>query len=114
MNNITIIDQEVIDGLTEIGDQDFLIELIDIFLAQSEELAHEIKLSVDAKNISELKKAAHKLKGSCLNLGAKGLGDICNKVESLCQAGDISGVNQVMEPFDSVYNQTRSELTKLK
>jgi HPt (histidine-containing phosphotransfer) domain-containing protein len=109
-----IIDQEVIDGLTEIGDQEFLNELIDIFLDQSEELARDIKLAVGAESAPELLKASHKLKGSCLNLGASELGNICARLEAKSKDNDLSLISDIMAPFDSVYQQTRTELSKLR
>lgn len=114
MSNTELIDQEVIDTLTDLGDQEFLIELVDIFLSQSEGLVQEMKQAAKEENVSELLRASHKLKGSCLNLGAKGLGDICQTLESMCHKGDISDANRVMEPLDSVYQQTCEALSKLK
>lgn len=111
---IKIIDQNVIDGLIEIGDKEFLVELIDIFLEQAEGLVQEIKLAVDLGNAETLTKVAHKLKGSCLNLGANKLGNICQELENISKDEDFSNVNNIVEPLDSVYQQTCSELIKLK
>jgi HPt (histidine-containing phosphotransfer) domain-containing protein len=115
MNKMTkIIDQDVIDGLIEIGDKEFLTELVDIFLGQSEGLVQEIKNAIEAKNGPELMKAAHKLKGSCLNLGAKELGDICHNLEIKAKDNDFSNVNVIIEPLDDIYHQTCAELIKFK
>lgn len=111
---IKIIDNKVIDDLMEIGDKEFLDEMIDIFLSQSEGLIQEITQASETGNVSKLLKSSHKLKGSCLNLGASELGNICHQLEVMSKKADLSDVNKVIDLLDSVYQQTCSELIKLK
>ena len=112
MNNL--IDQDVIDSLTEIGDKEFLVELIDIFLSQSKGLIQEIIKAVGECNASDLMKSSHKLKGSCLNLGANDLGNICHQLEAKGKENDFSNIAQIIQPLDSVYQQTCEALIKFK
>jgi len=109
-----IIDQDVIDSLIEIGDKEFLTELIDIFLSQSEELIQEINQAAAANNSQNLMKSSHKLKGSCLNLGALGLGAICQDLEVMSKKEDLSTLSEVMATLDKVYQETVTELIRHK
>src|SRR5687768_10617288 len=101
-----LIDQEIIDSLREIGDNDFVVELIDIFLSQSAELIADIKKAAAGANTSDLLKSAHKLKGSCLNLGAVELSAICQQLEAKSREADFQGIEQVMQTMEPVYVET--------
>ncbi len=109
-----IIDMDVIDGLKEVGDQDFLIELIDLFLTQAKELVESINQASKAQDLDIINKSAHKLKGSCLNLGANDMGEICQKLESDAKENKLDNLNELVEKLHSISVETFSELTKLK
>ena len=53
------------------GDMDLLRELVDLFMDDSLRLVDRISKAVTSKDADELEKAAHGLKGSVLNFGAK-------------------------------------------
>ena len=55
-----------LDYLYEMGGEDvsFIIEMIDLFLAQSDEVINEINQQVQNKDIEGLKRTLHKLKST--------------------------------------------------
>lgn len=109
-----IIDKNVIEGLKEIGDQEFLTEIIELFLAQSAVIVQDIKGFYSKSDATGLARAAHKLKGSCLNLGAQSLGSICQQIETDGNKNDLSQIEQLVKQVDSIYQETCEELKKLK
>jgi HPt (histidine-containing phosphotransfer) domain-containing protein len=109
-----IIDMDVIEGLKEVGDQDFLIELIDLFLNQARELMVSINNAQKINDLTTINKDAHKLKGSCLNLGANQMGEICHKLETNAKENNTEIVNELINTLQSVSTETFSEITKLK
>jgi len=62
------------------GDADLLAELAELFRDDSIRLVDRIRQPVMRKDSEELDKAAHGLKGSVLNFGAKTLADVAQAV----------------------------------
>lgn len=109
-----IIDFNIINNLKEIGDQEFLVELIDIFLGQSQDLIDEIKSGAEKKDNQIITKAAHKLKGSCLNLGAMSMGEVCQDIEHTSRDNNLSDIELKINELMSLHKETCEELIKLK
>jgi histidine phosphotransfer protein HptB len=68
-------------------DFEFVIELIDIYLIETPKQIQAIAAALGAQNLPALMIAAHTLKGSSLNLGAKQLGALCLKLEEIGRSG---------------------------
>jgi two-component system, sensor histidine kinase and response regulator len=65
------------DDYADIADQ-----LLDLFLSSTPPLIDELHAAVDAGDRDELRRAAHKLKGSCQNIGATFMADLCRMIET--------------------------------
>lgn len=105
-----IIDISVINELKEIGDDDFLIELVDMFLQQADTLVDDIQKHFENKDADSLSKAAHKLKGSCLNLGAKDMGDVCQTIEHTSRDNSFENLDNEIKSLLELYKLTSAEL----
>jgi two-component system, sensor histidine kinase and response regulator len=68
---------------------DIVDQLLDLFLTSTPPLIDELRAAADAGARDELKRAAHKLKGSCQNIGATFMATLCRTIES--GEGDVSG-----------------------
>ena len=108
-----IIDISVIEGLREIGDQEFVSELIEMFLQQSDEIMKEIKISCEKKDADSLSKSSHKLKGSCLNLGAVDMSKICQDIEQNTRENNLNDIDNKVNSLENIYQKTRNELKKI-
>jgi HPt (histidine-containing phosphotransfer) domain-containing protein len=73
--------------LVEETDFEFVIELVDIFLIETPNQIQAMVKALDTQDYHMLTIAAHTLKGSSLNLGAKQLGGACFKLEELGRSG---------------------------
>ena len=109
-----LVDVGVIEELKELGDQEFLNELIDLFSGQSEELVKNINTAVVSKDQTLLVQAAHKFKGSCLNLGAKSLGELCKELELKGKNADFSGTDELASKLEPLYRSTLEELNSFR
>ena len=69
------------------GDEEFLAELVEIFLEDAELRLEEIRGAVEAADPTELRKTAHKLKGSSANMGANGLMGLAKTLEDMGHQG---------------------------
>ena len=95
------------------GDEEFLAELVAIFLDDAELRLQEIKGAVDSGDPTELRKTAHKLKGSSANMGANGLMSISKSMEDLGASGAVSGAQTHYAQLVSEFSRVRIALEKL-
>lgn len=92
--------------LVQETDFEFVIELIDIYINETPKQINAIVLALAAHNLPSLTIAAHTLKGSSLNLGAKQLGAHCLKLEEIGRTGksipDGTGITDIENEFENV------------
>ncbi|MFN8671681.1 MAG: Hpt domain-containing protein [Candidatus Sericytochromatia bacterium] len=111
---ISIIEQDKIEELKELGGDEFVQEIVTLFLDQSDEIYKDIKNAVESKNADVLYKSSHKLKGSCLNIGAARLADISKTLELKGKTQDLSNLEEFFSQFNTIYQETYQEVSKLK
>ncbi|NWF37090.1 PAS domain S-box protein [Mariprofundus sp. KV] len=76
------------------------------FLSSSEKTVVEIGTAFASQNAMEIGQLAHKLKSSAKTVGAMPLADCCLALEQAGKAGDIDGVADRMDEFQSLYQST--------
>jgi HPt (histidine-containing phosphotransfer) domain-containing protein len=96
------------------GDDEFLCELIDLYLSdaplQLEALGHAVR-SEDGAAVSV---AAHKLKGSCGNVGAEGLVALCQKLEASGKASRLQELPDLFQRFAQEFEEVNEALHGMK
>lgn len=95
------------------GDQEFLKELVEVFLDDAQLRIEELKTAVESRDGRELSRTAHKLKGSSANLGANGLWDLAKELEHLSAAGSISSAEPLMAALEHELARVRERLTEI-
>ena len=63
------------------GEPDLIVELIDLYVADAQLRAVAMHEALSRKDEPSLKAAAHGLKGSSANLGARLMSEICDELE---------------------------------
>jgi HPt (histidine-containing phosphotransfer) domain-containing protein len=84
------VDLAVLIGFEEAqpeGEPDLIVELIDLYLAETPRLMSVMQGALAKEDERELRRAAHSLKGSSANLGANGMAALCDRLEHLGNAG---------------------------
>jgi two-component system sensor histidine kinase/response regulator len=61
---------------------DIVDQLLALFLQSTPPLLEELRAAVDGADHEELRRAAHKLKGSCQNIGATFMATLCRSLET--------------------------------
>ncbi|MFH1113107.1 MAG: response regulator [Pseudomonadota bacterium] len=104
-----IIDREAL--LARVGgDTDLLKELVDLFVEDSLQLVDRIIKAVARKDADDLEKAAHGLKGSVLNFGAKSAADVAQALETMGRNRDLTQTQNVMAELQKQIVSLRAEL----
>ena len=87
------LDRSVINGLKELrepGQPDPLQELVELFFRDARPRLEAMEQAQTAGDAAKLAAAAHSLKGSASNLGARRLSELCSSLEKQGKAGDLS------------------------
>ena len=92
------------------GDTDLLRELVDLFTDDSLRLVDRIRRAVMKKDADDLEEAAHGLKGSVLNFGAKSVADIAQGLETMGKNRDLTQVQNVVVELERQVQKLRAEL----
>jgi two-component system, sensor histidine kinase and response regulator len=61
---------------------DIVDQLVDLFLSSTPPLLDELRDAAAGDDHDELRRAAHKLKGSCQNIGATFMATLCRSIEA--------------------------------
>lgn len=64
--------------------------LLDTFLADSEERVRLLRQAYEADESESLRRAAHSFKGSCSNMGAVLLADLCQELETAARTEQLA------------------------
>ena len=105
----SVLDASVLDSLRELGGDDdpgLLSELIGIFLEDAPLRMKEIESALASGDIKLLERAAHTLKSSSANIGARGLSSICRQMEDRARAADAASCT-------ALYQQSSTSLAEV-
>ncbi len=77
------------------GDEEFLKELVEVFINDTPEQMSEVREAVDSRNSKTIEKSAHKLKGAVANFGKNATTDTAFKLETMGKENNLVGVEEV-------------------
>jgi two-component system, sensor histidine kinase RpfC len=79
------IDQAQLDYLLSIGDDAFVLSIIDSFFEDIEQIEAPLRFAVEQCDVREFRFCAHAFKSSGNNMGAKQLAILCGKLEKVTE-----------------------------
>lgn len=82
---------------------DKFTELVETFLADSEERIDAIRESLLTYDVERIRHEAHGLKGSCRNIGANLLGDLCQTMEYQARDEQLQGGEQQLAAIEQKF-----------
>ena len=92
------------------GDQAFVDELVDTYLAEGERLISNLVAAAQADAIPDLVLPAHSLKSSSLNLGALELGELCRALEADARNGSVPDPAERAAAIAAAFAEAREAL----
>jgi HPt (histidine-containing phosphotransfer) domain-containing protein len=96
--------------LSEPGQPDPVVELIDLFMEDAPERLQAMQTSLDRHDAEALRIAAHSLKGSAKNLGARPLARICAELEKQILAADWDNALLTIRAIGQEFDKLRAVL----
>jgi signal transduction histidine kinase/CheY-like chemotaxis protein len=88
--------------------------LVELFLQNVPGQLDAIDGSVGQGQLSEIRRTAHKTKGSCLALGAVSMASLAEKLQNLAEAGSIDGAADLVVRLRDQYRKVAVELLREK
>lgn len=90
----------------------FIRDVVGVFISASNEVITNMRHATEAGDRAELKRLAHKLRGSSSSVGATALANRCSEFEAGVIGGHVdiqAGFRAIEKAFDAVATQLRKE-----
>jgi HPt (histidine-containing phosphotransfer) domain-containing protein len=116
MADIPVIDPQAIENLRALnpGDNDeFLREIVGIFLEDTPQRIAELDQSLLANDTSKFVRAAHSIKGSSANLGAMALRAVAEKLEHQSRTQGLNAITPAVDELKREFTRAKGELGTL-
>lgn len=113
---VTVLNPAALENLREMigGDDAFLVELIDTFLADAPQMLSDMHQALEGRDVVVLHRAAHSLKSNSADFGATVLSDLCRELEELSKAGMLTGVAGLTGQVDAEYARAKAALEAMR
>lgn len=105
-----VLDEAALDRLTRIGGQAFLLEMIDLFLEHAPQRLATARQAFGERDFPIVYRAAHSLKSTAGNLGARELQRTAERVEDRAAAEDGAALKTLLDELDEGYERVRVRL----
>jgi signal transduction histidine kinase/HPt (histidine-containing phosphotransfer) domain-containing protein len=108
---------ESVEALRELAtdtSDDILTELIDTFLGSAPRILADADVALERRSAASLAQAAHTLRGSCSNFGAKPLQELSGRLEVLASSPDFESSSAAQSRAGQLLAATRRELERVR
>jgi len=96
------LDSVVLAALQDVMEDEYPV-LLDTFLADSEERLRLMQLARRESDAQGLRQAAHSFKGSCSNMGAPMLANLCKQLEEAARREQLDEAPKLLERIEREY-----------
>ncbi len=110
---LATIDTSALARLEEWGGKRLVAQMIDLFLAHAPERVETLGLGLKMSDVDAVERAAHSLRSTAANLGALGLGALCERAESAAGKGDLDTVAELFPQIEAEYLRAHDALAVL-
>ena len=110
------LDLQVIDALRALSPEsggDFLRELVEIYLRDTPERLTELEQALVRQDAAMVTRAAHSIKGSSSNFGAKRLAQFAQEIEAQGKASNFSAAAAAVADLKAEYARVAQALTQI-
>jgi HPt (histidine-containing phosphotransfer) domain-containing protein len=103
---------EELQAIGEAAKQDFLGELVDQFVRDTEMLLGELRTGLKADDAIGVSRIVHKIKGSAGQLGGRRLTSSCARMETNALEGDLEQALNDLQDVEADYEELSRALMK--
>jgi HPt (histidine-containing phosphotransfer) domain-containing protein len=109
-----IIDLAAYSQLKDLMGADFMLELIDTYCPETEDLIDKLQAALAAQDAAAFGRLAHSIKSSSASMGALALAGQARELEMMGKACDLSGAGHKLELLAASYAQVVRRLEELR
>jgi CheY-like chemotaxis protein/HPt (histidine-containing phosphotransfer) domain-containing protein len=113
---LAAIDRQVLDQLRELdptGGQTLVRQILQVYLDTSGNYLAQMEQAIAANDADGLRRAAHSLKSSSANVGAKALSEVFKRMEVLGREANVDGARALIRDALRAYTQATDEIRAL-
>ena len=112
-----ILDMTVVEellALSDDGDPELLLDLIEMFLDDGPVKVRAISEGLQAGDFDKMERAAHSLKGSSGNLGARRLQAACDRLQLTTRAHQLEETRRLAGGLGGLFAEAEAALRKVQ
>src|SRR5688572_5568834 len=116
MSEPVVLDPAVIDSLRQLtmpGEPDVLVQVLRLFLQEAPPRIARLRNAWASGDIEDVHRAAHSLKGSAGNIGARRLFEVCRRLDEEGRSDDRSAVSQLIDELGAEFDKVEVEIHRL-
>jgi HPt (histidine-containing phosphotransfer) domain-containing protein len=98
--------------LTPPGEPDVLTEVLKLFLEEVPPRIVRLRNAWQSGNIQEVQRAAHSLKGSAGNIGARRLHAVCSELDDKGRSGDLAALAPLVDTLTAEFDKVEAEIRR--
>ena len=95
------------------GEPDVLTAVLKLFLAEAPSRIDKLRNAWAARNIQEVQRMAHSLKGSAGNIGANALFDVCKQLDQVGRSGGVVDASRLIAALDDEFGKVEAEIHRI-
>jgi HPt (histidine-containing phosphotransfer) domain-containing protein len=110
MKSVKTIDKSALVNLYNIGGKDFLLRMIDNFMAQSPKRIETARASLQSADMKAIHLIAHSLKASAANLGASKVQETAERIEEMASIGLKDHIGEALGILEAILDEAIKSL----
>lgn len=108
------IDPDAIAQIREIGGNELLAKLIDLFVDYVSGRITAARSAMNQGDIAGVRDAVHPVKSSAANLGATHVRDLAQRIEHLARQNETAPIPSCIDDLGAAFAVARAELQKIR
>ncbi len=110
MKSVKTIDKSALVNLYNIGGKDFLLRMIDNFMAQAPKRIESARASLQIPDLKAIHLIAHSLKASAANLGATKVQETAERLEEMASIGLKEHIGEALGILETILEEAIKSL----
>lgn len=111
MTDTKPVDPGALARLDRIGGNEFVVEMIELFLDNAPERLASAREAFDGGDVATLHRSVHSLKSTAANLGAQVLRATAETAEVRAHEEDLDAIGPLLDDLERQFEAARIELT---
>ena len=114
MEEQAIIDMPTYNQLKELMGADFVVELVDTYIIETNALIEQLHQALAGSEAASFGRFAHSIKSSSASLGALVFSQQARELEMMGKANDLIGAGQKLEKLNADFSLVKQKLEELR